>query len=169
MPPSNMKTNTQESTGSLRLRNFIFTLLQPGLVAGVIPYYILGGDLSALPRPGPVQLYAGLALFLVGVSIMLRCILQFALEGRGTLSPVDPTKRLVVRGLYRFSRNPMYVGVMLILIGEAIMAQSVPLWIYLVVVFIAFNLFIVLHEEPRLRKDFGQEYLDYCQKVRRWI
>ena len=164
-----METEKQESTASLLLRNLVFTLLQPGLVAGVIPYYILGGDLSRLQRPSPLQLYAGLAILLIGLAIMLRCILQFALQGKGTLSPVDPTKRLVVRGLYKYSRNPMYVGVMLILIGEAIMAQSVPLWIYLVVVFICFNLFILLHEEPRLRRDFGTEYLDYCRIVRRWI
>ena len=164
-----METEKQESTASLLLRNLVFTLLQPGLVAGVIPYYVLGGDLSSLQRPSPVQLYAGLAILLIGLAIMLRCILQFALEGQGTISPVDPTKRLVARGLYKYSRNPMYVGVMLILIGEAIMAQFLPLWIYLVVVFICFNLFILLHEEPRLRRDFGEEYLDYCRSVRRWI
>ncbi|HVE61684.1 MAG TPA: methyltransferase, partial [Chitinophagaceae bacterium] len=66
-------------------------------------------------------------------------------------------------------RNPMYVGVTMILIGEAIFFQSVNLWIYLIFVFIAFNIFILLHEEPRLRKDFGEEYRQYCQKVRRWV
>jgi protein-S-isoprenylcysteine O-methyltransferase Ste14 len=108
-------------------------------------------------------------VFAFGLIITLRCILQFALEGKGTLSPIDPTKRLVVRGLYRYSRNPMYVGVMMILIGEAIVTQSATLWIYLAIIFIAFQLFIMLHEEPRLRKDFGQEYLVYCGKVRRWF
>jgi len=100
---------------------------------------------------------------------MVICIYEFAVFGKGTLSPLDPTKRLVVRGLYRYSRNPMYVGVMLMLIGEAIFAASIPLLIYLVLVFIGFNLFILLHEEPRLKRDFAEEYAEYCKKVRRWI
>lgn len=164
-----METQEQESTASLLLRNLIFTVLQPGLVAGVIPYYILGGELRALETPWQFHTYAGLFILAIGLVIMLRCILQFALEGKGTLSPVDPTRRLVVRGLYRYSRNPMYVGVMMILVGEAIATESTSLWIYLAIVFIAFNLFIFLHEEPRLRKDFGEEYILYCRNVRRWI
>lgn len=157
-----------ESTASLLLRNLIFTVLQPGLVAGVIPYYILGGEIK-LETPWEFHTYAGVIVFVIGLIIMLRCIAQFAWEGKGTLSPIDPTKRLVVRGLYHRSRNPMYVGVMLILIGEAIATQSVALWVYLGIIFLAFNLFIRLHEEPRLRKDFGEEYLLYCSKVRRWL
>ena len=164
-----MEPEKPESAVSLLLRNLFFTLLQPGLVAGLIPYYILGGDFGIIEFTGGFQLYAGIAIFLLGLAIMLRCILQFALEGKGTLSPADPTKRLVVLGLYKYSRNPMYLGVMLILIGEAIITSSVNIWIYAVIVFIAFNVFIVVHEEPRLRKDFGGEYLKYCQNVRRWI
>ena len=163
-----MNLQQQESTASLLLRNLIFTVLQPGLVAGVIPYYIVRGEIN-LERPWAVHTYFGIGILAAGLIIMLRCILQFALEGKGTLSPVDPTRRLVVRGLYRYSRNPMYVGVMLILIGEAIAAQSGSLWIYLTIIFIGFNLFIMLHEEPRLKKDFGVEYLLYCKSVRRWL
>ena len=163
-----MDIKQQESTASLLLRNLIFTVLQPGLVAGVIPYYILGGDIR-LETPWSFQTYGGIFLLTAGLIIMLRCILQFVWEGKGTLSPIDPTRRLVVRGLYRYSRNPMYVGVMMILIGEALATQSTSLWIYLAIIFVAFNLFIVIHEEPRLRKDFGQDYLNYCDKVRRWV
>lgn len=96
-------------------------------------------------------------------------VMSFAVKGQGTLSPADPTKRLVTTGLYRFSRNPMYVGVMMILIGEAAFFQSTDLWVYSLVVFIAFNTFILFFEEPRLRKDFTEEYNKYCQQVRRWI
>ena len=163
-----MDVEQQQSTASLLLRNLIFTVLQPGLVAVVIPYYILGGEIT-LKTPSTLLTYSGILLSTLGLIIMLRCILQFAWEGKGTLSPIDPTRHLVVRGLYRYSRNPMYVGVMLILIGEAILTQSASLWIYLTIIFIAFNLFILIHEEPRLKKDFGQEYLLYCKKVRRWI
>jgi protein-S-isoprenylcysteine O-methyltransferase Ste14 len=163
-----MDFQKQESPASLLLRNLVFTVLQPGLVAVVIPYYILGGKTN-LEKPWQLHTFGGMIVFAFGLIVMLRCILQFALEGKGTLSPIDPTKRLVVRGLYRYSRNPMYVGVMMILIGEAIVTQSATLWIYLATIFIAFHLFIMLHEEPRLRKDFGKEYLVYCQKVRRWF
>lgn len=118
---------------------------------------------------GQAHHYVGTILFLLGLAIMLWCIISFAIMGRGTLSPLDPTNRLVVSGPYHFSRNPMYVGVMLMLLGEAIYFQDVNLWIYALVVFIVFNIFIVLFEEPRLKYDFGEEYQLYCQKVKRWL
>jgi protein-S-isoprenylcysteine O-methyltransferase Ste14 len=164
-----MESDKLPTTTSLLFRNFIFTVLQPGLVAGVIPYYMVRGRVDALEKPFHFHLYAGLLLLVVGLIVMLRCIIQFALEGMGTLSPADPTKRLVVRGLYQYSRNPMYVGVTMILTGEAILTQSASLWIYLAIVFICFNLFIIFREEPRLRRDFGEEYNVYSRKVRRWI
>lgn len=108
-------------------------------------------------------------MLLTGLLILTSCIISFAIKGNGTLSPADPTKKLVVSGLYRYSRNPMYVGVLLILIGEALFFPMVRLLIYLVFVFVAFNGFIILAEEPRLRKDFGAAYSAYCKNVRRWI
>lgn len=104
-----------------------------------------------------------------GFFIMLICIVRFATEGKGTLSPIDPTKKLVVKGLYNYSRNPMYVGVILLLVGEAFFWQSLMLAGYSTLVFIGFNLFIIFHEEPRLKRDFKDEYKAYCEKVRRWI
>ncbi len=154
---------------SLLLRNLFFTILQPGLVAGLIPYWILGDKVKHIAQPLQFYNYIGAIVFVIGLVIMLSCIISFAVKGRGTLSPADPTKRLVITGLYKFSRNPMYVGVTMILIGEAIFFRSVNLWIYLIFVFIAFNIFILLHEEPRLRKDFREEYKRYCEKVKRWI
>jgi protein-S-isoprenylcysteine O-methyltransferase Ste14 len=85
------------------------------------------------------------------------------------LSPADPTKKLVISGLYKFSRNPMYIGVMLILVGECAFFSSISLLIYSTFVFIAFNLFILFHEEPRLENDFGAEYQQYRKTVRRWL
>lgn len=155
---------------SLFIRNLLFTILQPGLVAGLIPFWITGFRINNMfDEVWQLHHCIGTIAFLIGFVIMLWCIISFAVQGRGTLSPVDPTKRLVVAGLYKFSRNPMYVGVILILIGEAIFFQSVELWIYSLFVFITFNIFTILVEEPRLRKDFGEEYNLYCQKVRRWI
>lgn len=155
---------------SLFFRNLFFTILQPGLVAGLFPYWILGDKASKIFNQ-PLQLYQYLGglLFLIGLLIMFDCITRFAVDGRGTLSPADPTKKLVIKGLYRFSRNPMYIGVMMILIGEVIFFQSYNLCIYTLFIFLAFSLFIRLVEEPRLRKDFGIEYYQYCKKVPRWI
>lgn len=155
---------------SLLLRNLFFTILQPGIVAGLIPFLILEDEINNIfAQPWTYQHYLGAIVLLIGFIVMLTCIISFAVNGRGTLSPIDPTKRLVITGLYKFSRNPMYVGVTMILIGEAIFSQSSYLWIYSLFVFVAFNIFIRLHEEPRLRKDFGEEYDQYCKKVRRWI
>lgn len=155
---------------SLLLRNLLFTILQPGVVVGLIPYLILrytGREIA--PADWSATHVVGAALIVVGTGIAGSCILRFATEGKGTLSPLDPTKKLVIRGLYKYSRNPMYVGAMLILFGETLFYWSAALAIYSVLVFVGFKLFIILHEEPRCRRDFGNEYAEYCQNVRRWL
>jgi protein-S-isoprenylcysteine O-methyltransferase Ste14 len=155
---------------SLLVRNLFFTILQPGLVAGLIPFLILRNKVNNIfVQPLRLYHYMGTILFLIGLIIMLSCIIRFATKGQGTLSPADPTKRLVVTGLYRFSRNPMYIGVMLILIGETVFTQSASLLIYSLFIFLLFNIFILVHEEPRLKRVFGEEYTEYQQKARRWI
>jgi protein-S-isoprenylcysteine O-methyltransferase Ste14 len=154
----------------LFFRNVFFTILMPGMIAGFIPYWILGEQARlTFGQPLSVLQLAGGAMVIAGTVILLTCITTFALDGRGTLSPIDPPKKLVIKGLYRYSRNPMYVGVMAILIGEAIFFRSNPLWFYALFIFVAFNLFITMYEEPTLRRDFGEDYQGYLQKVRRWI
>lgn len=155
---------------SLVLRNLFFTILQPGVVGGLIPYLLVRGDQTVLFSGWwTIWQYAGALITVSGFFIILVCIVRFATEGKGTLSPLDPTKKLVAGGLYKYSRNPMYVGMILLLTGETLIFQSFVLAGYTILVFIAFNLFIMLHEEPRLRRDFGNEYGEYCQKVRRWL
>ena len=154
---------------SLAIRNIVFFILQPGIVVGLIPYLMIrdnGGGLLQDLTPGRI---GAAGLFLVGLWLLISCIIHFGREGKGTLSPLDPTQELVVSGPYRYSRNPMYVGVMAMLIAEAIYFREQVLWWYAAGFFIAFNLFIVLHEEPRLRKAFGNAYDEYCKSVRRWI
>lgn len=155
---------------SLLLRNLFFTIIQPGVVAGLIPFLIIKNKANDIfVQPLQFHHYAGAIIFIIGLAIMLSCIISFAVKGRGTLSPVDPTKQLVVSGLYKFSRNPMYVGVMLMLIGEAVFTQSVSLSVYSLFIFLFFHLFILIHEEPQLKRVFGEDYIAYRQKVRRWI
>lgn len=155
---------------SLFFRNLIFTILHPGLVVGFLPYLIAKAELQNAFRV-PFEFYhiLGIILFLLGLVVLLHCILNFALVGKGTLSPLDPTKQLVISGLYKYSRNPMYVGVMLMLLGECLVLRSISLMVYSGVVFIAFNLFIIFREEPRLVKTFGKAYDDYRKSVRRWL
>ncbi len=155
---------------SLALRNLAFTILQPGIVAGLIPYYIVraGADVLWPEIWGPYHVL-GTLVFALGLVVMLLCIRGFAIEGRGTLSPADPTRELVITGLYRYSRNPMYVGVITMLIGELIFFESKWLLVYTLIVFLAFNAFILVFEEPRLKNDFGAAYRDYCLRVNRWI
>ena len=155
---------------SLLLRNLFFTILQPGMVAGFIPYWIIRHELDLiLERPLRIFQYIAILLFATGFIITIICILRFAFEGKGTLSPADETKQLVIGGLYRYSRNPMYVGVMSMLIAEAMFTSSQDLWIYAAVIFACFHTFILIHEEPRLRRDFKDSYTQYCQRVRRWV
>ncbi|HWP45479.1 MAG TPA: isoprenylcysteine carboxylmethyltransferase family protein, partial [Blastocatellia bacterium] len=90
-------------------------------------------------------------------------------KGRGTPAPYDPPRRLVVSGLYRYTRNPMYVGIVTLLIGEALAFRSISLAIYSAAVWPLFHLRVIYYEEPKLRELFGQDYLDYCKKVSRWL
>jgi protein-S-isoprenylcysteine O-methyltransferase Ste14 len=154
---------------SLLIRNLVFTILQPGIVAGLIPYLVVRDQFRQTLSFQQPQQIVGLLVFMIGFAAMTYCIYLFAVDGRGTLSPFDRTQKLVVKGLYRFSRNPMYVGVIGMLLGESIFFHGYILWIYTLLVFIVFNGFIFFIEEPRLEKDFGEAYLEYCRKVRRWI
>ncbi|NUQ25339.1 MAG: isoprenylcysteine carboxylmethyltransferase family protein [Saprospiraceae bacterium] len=154
---------------SLFLRNLFFTLLQPGIVAGLVPCFLIKKIKIANLDNSLLQNAVAIALGLAGLILMLDCIRRFATEGKGTLSPADPTKQLVVTGLYRRTRNPMYLGVMGILAGEALFWNNKWLWLYAGIVFLLFHCFIIFREEPRLLRDFGAAYGEYQKNVRRWL
>lgn len=152
------------------LRNLLFTILQPGVVVVLIPYLILKQKAIEIINSSFTWFqYSGALFFIIGLLVTLVCILSLAFLGRGTLSPAYPTKQLVVKGLYRYSRNPMYVGVMAMLVGESLYFHSSALLIYLLIVFFFFNIYIINFEEPRLRRDFPESYSSYLKKVRRWL
>lgn len=113
--------------------------------------------------------YLGALSILIGSAVYSWCAWDFTFAGRGTPAPIDPPKELVVRGLYRYVRNPMYVGILSILLGEAFFFASQRVFEYAVVAFIFFFLFVVFYEEPILREKFGESYLQYCEDVSRWI
>jgi protein-S-isoprenylcysteine O-methyltransferase Ste14 len=148
------------------LKSFLFLLAAPGMVAGYIP-------LAWLRRGAQIEtgLFAYLAFPLWGIGgiILLWSFWNFLVQGRGTPAPVDPPKELVATGFYRYVRNPMYVGVLLILIGHFLWFQFIGLIVYAAIAFLAVHLFVTLYEEPTLRKKFGAAYEEYLRRVPRWI
>ena len=152
----------------LFLRSVFFTILQPGTVAVLIPYWLISSRSSVLTSHQPLR-FLGLPLIAIGAATLLWCIWDFFSSGRGTISPIDPPKHLVIRGLYRYVRNPMYVAVVSILLGEAIFFMSWPVLIEAGVFFVLATLFVALYEEPTLRRKFGDSYERYTQTVGRWI
>jgi protein-S-isoprenylcysteine O-methyltransferase Ste14 len=152
----------------LALRSILFALLLPGTVTVVIPWFIAHRNHAAQFSHWTLWSCAGLLPLGAGVGLLFWCIWNFAAFGRGTLAPVDPPTRLVVRGPYRFVRNPMYVGGVLILLGEAALFESTVLLIYCAAFVAVTHCFVVLYEEPRLRRQFGESYEAYRRRVRRW-
>jgi len=152
----------------LALRSAAWTVAMPGMVAGYLPWRYLGVRDAHVDLSSPVQLVACVCITL-GAALLIACIVEFARSGRGTLSPVDPPRRLVVRGLYRYVRNPMYLSVTTIVLGEALLTRSSALLVYWMIFFGAANLFVIAYEEPFLRRRFGASYEAYTRRVGRWI
>jgi protein-S-isoprenylcysteine O-methyltransferase Ste14 len=143
-------------------------VLIPGTVTVVIPWFIASGQHGAGRISGHPISWLGLLPIGAGTAVLFRCIWDFAVAGRGTLAPVDPPTQLVVRALYRYVRNPMYVGVLSILMGEAWLLASSALLIYATAVLVCVHSFVVLYEEPALRRQFGESFEQYACNVHRW-
>jgi protein-S-isoprenylcysteine O-methyltransferase Ste14 len=152
----------------LAIRSLLWTILVPGVITGFVPWVFFGLDRAQLTLSNPVHIL-GLVCIASGIVLILACIVEFARSGRGTLSPVDPPRHLVVRGLYRYVRNPMYLSATTILLGEVLVTGSLPLAVYWAVWFTAVNLFVIGYEEPTLRRQFGESYDEYTRHVRRWL
>ncbi len=149
--------------------SFLFFLAAPGVVAGLVPWWISGWQMRA-PFLGWQSLrVAGVALIALGAPVLLDSFVRFALQGRGTPAPVLPTEHLVVTGLYRFVRNPMYVGVLAVIFGQGLLLGDARVLRYGAVVWLAFFLFVIGYEEPTLRRTFGEEYERFCANVPRWV
>jgi len=136
-------------------------LALPGMVAFVVP-------LLLRPEVARVNL-AGIPVLLTGIFLLLWCVRDFHVAGRGTLAPWAPPERLVIVGLYRLSRNPMYIAVLTILFGWATMFTSRTLWMYAAFIALAFHLRVILGEEPWLARTHGDEWAKYRACVPRWL
>lgn len=139
-----------------------------GLVIVFVPARVLESSGVVRPEIGAVQVVA-VVVGAAGGMLALWCVLTFALVGRGTPAPFDPPRRLVVSGPYRFSRNPMYIGAGLALVGASLFYESPALGGYTALFLIVVFLFIRLYEEPTLKRTFGEEYEAYCHRVGRWL
>ncbi len=150
---------------ALLFKNLLFTFVVPGTVAVYLPLVIARG----YPPASDGARVAALLLLGLGSCIYGWCVWDFAVFGRGTPIPIDAPKKLVVRGLYRYTRNPMYVGVLTVILGWAAFFEAPILLVYALAVFSAFQLFVVLYEEPHLLRAVGEEYEAYQARVGRWL
>ena len=151
------------------LKTLLFTILAPGTVTVLVPYLLLTSGFQLFPVEIGALRILGLPPILLGALTYLWCAWDFTFTGRGSPAPIDPPKELVVKGLYRYVRNPMYVGITLILLGEALLFESAVLFLYAGLLLVCANPFIVYYEEPTLKRLFGASYESYCKSVPRWI
>jgi protein-S-isoprenylcysteine O-methyltransferase Ste14 len=151
------------------LGSLVFLIVAPGTVAGLIPWRISRWRVER-PFVGAADLrLLGAALVVLGAAALLDSFARFALRGLGTPAPVAPPRHLVVTGLYRHVRNPMYTGLVAAILGQALLFGNTALLGYALLVWIAVHLFVVLYEEPTLARTFGDEYAAFRANVPRWI
>jgi protein-S-isoprenylcysteine O-methyltransferase Ste14 len=150
-------------------RALSFLIIAPGSITLLIPYYLLGARFFPTGTPSTTARIAAMLAIIGGSVVLLWCFGDFVRRGHGTPAPYDPPARLVVSGLYRYTRNPMYVALVGVLLGEALWCWSSSLVIYAAIVALAFHLRVVIYEEPKLMTLFGNEFLTYRASVSRWI
>ena len=148
--------------------SLLFLGVAPGVVAGVVPWLLTGWESDdGVGNLVVVRAFGG-AILLVGIAVLLDAFARFVREGRGTPAPVAPTEQLVVGGLYRHVRNPMYLAVEAAILGQALLLGRTVLLAYAVVIGVAFWAFVRLYEEPTLARRYGEEYEAYRRAVPAW-
>lgn len=152
----------------LFLKNFVFTLLVPGFVVGWVPLRWFERR-PRWPDDWMAPQFAGAVLVVLGIMVFLHCQWLFASRGQGTPAPIDPPKKLVHRGLYKWVRNPMYLAIFAVVGGEALFIVSWHIGVYFVCLVCAVHIFVMAVEEDVLRRRFGAMYEDYRRDVPRWL
>jgi protein-S-isoprenylcysteine O-methyltransferase Ste14 len=151
------------------LGSLVFLFIAPGFVAGVVPWWITRWRFEPPIIAFPAGRIFGAFLILGGIPLVLDSFARFALQGLGTPAPMVPTRHLVASGFYRYVRNPMYIGVVAVVLGQALLFGNLPLVSYGFLLWGAFHLFVIWYEEPTLRKSFDSEYQEFSRNVPRWI
>ena len=147
----------------------IFLVVAPGIVAGYVPWRICRWHVEAPLLGISLLRLVGVLLIAAGLTVLLDSFARFALQGLGTPAPIFPTRHLVVSGLFRYVRNPMYIAVVSLILGQGLFFGSILILEYGVAVFVGFYLFVLIYEEPTLLKSYGREYEEFCANVPRWI
>ncbi|HXG80230.1 MAG TPA: isoprenylcysteine carboxylmethyltransferase family protein [Sphingomicrobium sp.] len=159
-----MRSRATALAGSL-----LFLLVAPGTIAGYLPWLISHWRFEQDFGLSPLLDAAGLMLIMLGLAGLLESFVRFAIKGLGTPAPIAPTKHLIVSGLYRHVRNPMYVSVVAIIIGQSLLFGQAGLLAYGALVWAGFHLFVLFYEEPVLRRRYGAEYDRFTRAVPRWL
>jgi protein-S-isoprenylcysteine O-methyltransferase Ste14 len=150
-------------------RAVVYATLFVAFLLVFLPARVLSSAGVQTPTAFGIQQWVGAAVTIAGAALALACVLAFATIGKGTPAPFDPPRRLVMRGPYAFIRNPMYLGAGATLAGATLYYESPSLLAYTAAFLVAAHLFIIAYEEPTLRSKFGEEYVSYCRRVRRWV
>jgi protein-S-isoprenylcysteine O-methyltransferase Ste14 len=151
------------------LGSAMFLVLAPGVVAGYVPWRICRWRMGAPLLGFSLFRLIGVMLIAAGLPILLDSFARFALQGLGTPAPIFPTRHLVVSGLFRYVRNPMYVAVVSLILGQGLFFGSIGVLEYGVAVWVGFHAFVLIYEEPTLRSTYGSDYQEFSQHVPRWI
>lgn len=147
----------------------VFFLCVPAVVGGVLPALLTGWQRREPPVGGTYLVVLGVGLVGAGAGVMLHSFARFVTEGRGTPAPIAPTESLVVGGLYRYVRNPMYLAVLAAIVGQGLVLQRAVLWVYAAAVGAAVVAFVRGYEEPALSRRYSEQYRLYRQTVRGWL
>lgn len=151
------------------VRSLMALILVASIFLAGLPYLLVSSSLGLYSSGLGSARFVGIVPIALGATILSWCALAFAVLGKGTPAPVDPPTMLVTSGLYRFVRNPMYLGAELVLIGEAAIFESWAILVYALLLWLVFHLFVNHYEEPNLRRRFRGSYEEYCEAVPRWI
>jgi len=151
------------------LKTLLWSIFVPGTVTVLVPRLLLASRSELFFIELSSFRFFGIVPIILGALIYFWCAWDFTFMGKGTPAPFDPPKELVVKGPYRFVRNPIYVGVTLALFGESILFESTVLFVYAILLLLVFHLWVVYYEEPALKRKFGESYERYCNTVPRWL
>ena len=147
----------------------IFLIVAPGTIAGYLPWLITRWRFAGDFGDSPLLRAAGAVLILLGAAALLECFFRFAWVGIGTPAPIAPTRHLVVSGMYRHVRNPMYVSVLTLILGQALQFGDAGVLLYAAAIWVSFHLFVLAVEEPMMRERFPEEYAHFTRAVPRWL
>jgi protein-S-isoprenylcysteine O-methyltransferase Ste14 len=146
-----------------------FFALAPGVVAGVMPRYLTDGWTRGEVAGDLLLVVPGVAFVVAGAAVLVHAFATYVIDGLGTPAPAAPTEQLVVGGLNRYVRNPMYLAVVATIVGQALILARPVLLVYAAIAFATMAAFTRLYEEPVLAEQFGARYTAYCREVPRWL